>query len=63
MPAIWKNDGDQWRPMAANQFADEAALHDLIEEAPELLPLSGSPRLVVVGREVAIAGGHADSLA
>jgi hypothetical protein len=49
--------------MAANQFADQCALHDLIEEAPELLPLSGSPRLVVVGREVAIGGGYADSLA
>ena len=63
MPSIWKKDSDHWRPMAANQFADEAALHDLIEEAPELLPLSGSPRLVVVGREVAIGGGYADSLA
>jgi hypothetical protein len=63
MPSIWKKHADRWRPMAATELADEATLHDLVEDAPELLPLSGSPRLVVVGREVALGGGYADLLA
>jgi len=63
MPSIWKKDADKWRPLAASEFADEATLHDMVEDAPELLPLSGSPRLVVVGREVALGGGYADLLA
>jgi hypothetical protein len=44
-------------------FADEPALRGLVEEAPQLLPLSGAPQLVVVGREVAPGGGYADLLA
>jgi hypothetical protein len=38
-------------------------LHDLVEEAPHLLPLSGDPTLVVVGREVALGSGYADLIA
>ncbi len=47
----------------AGRFPDEAALHGLVEGAPQLLPLSGSPQLVVVGREVPLGGGYADLLA
>jgi alkylated DNA nucleotide flippase Atl1 len=61
--AIWRNDGSDWRLLAPTGFPDEAALHRLVEEAPHLLPLSGSPNLVVVGREVQLGGGYADLVA
>ena len=63
MTALWRDDGSGWGLLAAAGFADEAALHGLVEEAPQLLPLSGAPQLVVVGREVALGGGSADLLA
>jgi hypothetical protein len=44
-------------------FADEAALHDLVEENPAMLPLSGGPTLVVLGREVRLGSGYADLVA
>jgi hypothetical protein len=49
--------------MLPSGFANEEALHDLVEEAPHLLPLSGDPSLVVVGREVALGSGYADLVA
>ena len=63
LTALWRNDGSGWGLLAAAGFADEAALHGLVEEAPQLLPLSGAPQLVVVGREVALGGGYVDLLA
>lgn len=63
MTAIWHNDGANWRLLAPAGFPDEAALHNLVEEAPQLLPLAGAPRLVVVGREVQLGNGYADLLA
>jgi hypothetical protein len=53
----------KWAPLAPAGFPDEARLHDLIDEAPHMLPLSGSPRLTVVGREVQLGTGYADLLA
>jgi hypothetical protein len=44
-------------------YPAEAALHDLVEEAPQMLPLAGSPRLTVLGREVRLGSGYADLLA
>jgi hypothetical protein len=38
-------------------------LHDLVEQAPQMLPLAGSPQLTVLGREVRLGGGSADLLA
>ena len=61
--ALWHNDGSGWRALAPAGFPDEAALHALVEGAPQLLPLSGSPRLVVVGREVRLGSGYADLVA
>lgn len=49
--------------MLPSSFANEEPLHDLVEEAPHLLPLSGDPNLVVVGREVALGSGYADLVA
>ena len=63
MTALWRKDGSGWGLLAAAGFADEAALHSLVEESPQLLPLSGAPQLVVVGREVALGGGYADLVA
>lgn len=61
--ALWHNDGAGWGLLAPAAFPDEAALHGLVEEAPQLLPLSGAPQLVVVGREVPLGGGYADLVA
>jgi hypothetical protein len=63
MSAIWRRDVDEWRPLLPSGFTNEAALHDLVAEAPHLLPLSGNPSLVVVGREVNLGSGYADLVA
>ena len=38
-------------------------MQDLVQEAPQMLPLAGSPRLTVLGREVRLGTGFADLLA
>jgi hypothetical protein len=63
MTSIWASEGDKWRLLAPVGFPDEKALHSLVEQSPELLPLAGAPRLVVLGREVPLGGGFADLLA
>lgn len=63
MTAIWRNDGSGWRLLAPTGFPDEAALHSLVEQAPQLLPLAGAHGLVVVGREVQLGTGYADLIA
>lgn len=63
MTAIWQNDGTGWRLSAPVGFPDEQTLHDLVEEAPQILPLAGNPRLVVVGKEVSLGNGYADIVA
>lgn len=60
MTAIWQNDGTKWKLLSPAEFADEAKLHTLIEEGPQLLPLAGSPTVVIVGREVQLGSGYAD---
>jgi hypothetical protein len=61
--AIWSETDDGWELLAPAGFADEAALHSLVERSPDLLPLAGSPRLAVVGREVLLGGNRADLVA
>lgn len=63
MTAIWHNDGSGWRLLAPTGFLAEAALHSLVEEAPQILPLAGSPQLIIVGKEVLLGSGYADLLA
>jgi hypothetical protein len=63
MTAIWRNDGSGWQLVAPAGFPDEAALHSLIAETPQLLPLAGVPQLVVVGKEVLLGNGYADLIA
>ncbi len=63
-PAVWASDhSGEWELLNPSGFPAEAALHDLVEANPALLPLSGSPQLAVLGREVALVPGSADLLA
>ena len=63
MTGIWTNTGEGWRLGPPQTFQDEATLHRLIKENPQLLPLAGSPRLTVLGSEVPLGSGYADILA
>ena len=63
MTGIWRRDGEAWSLLPPHGFEDEAALHQRIAEAPEMLPLSGQPRLAVVGSEVRLGNGYADVIA
>src|SRR5947208_914767 len=63
MTAIWQNDEFGWHLLAPTGFPNEATLHTLVEQAPHLLPLAGTPRLIVLGREVQLGNGRADLLA
>ncbi len=60
MTSIWQQDGSVWKLLSPKGFPDEATLHSLIENAPQMLPLSGDPRLVIVGKEVYLNGNYAD---
>ena len=60
---IWTNDGTGWQLLATTGFPGEAALHTLVEQAPQILPLAGSPRLIILGREVLLGNGYADLIA
>lgn len=63
MTAIWHRDGSGWRLLTPAGFPAEAALHELVEQAPHILPLAGSPRLAVLGKEVLLGGNYADLIA
>ncbi len=63
MSSIWVSEDGGWKLLAKTGFPDEAELHSLVEKAPEILPLAGSPRLTVVGREVRLGSGSADLIA
>lgn len=63
MTGIWTNSGEGWEWGKPRAFEDETTLHELIKENPQFLPLSGSPRLVVLGSEVQLGTGYADILA
>lgn len=65
MTAIWmEDDAGRWSLQPASGYENEQSLHDIVMGTPELLPLSGSPHLTVLGREVALQpAGYADVLA
>lgn len=63
MSSIWSKDGTDWRLLAPTGYPDEDALHTRVEQAPQMLPLAGSPRLTIVGREVSLGSGYADLIA
>jgi hypothetical protein len=60
---IWRRQDDEWRRLTPSEFDSEEKLHDLVESSPGLLPLSGNPSMVVLGREVQLGPGYADLLA
>ena len=62
MTGIWTNTGDGWELGSPRGFPDEATLHGLIENNPQLLPLAGEPRLIFLGSEVQLGTGYADIL-
>jgi hypothetical protein len=63
MAGIWTHVDGTWQSQAPIPFADEQALHRLIADNPQFLPLAGSPRLAVLGSEVHLGSGYADILA
>ncbi len=63
MTAIWHEDSGGWSLLEPVGFPDEATLHALVADAPQVLPLAGSPRLVVLGSEVRLGAGSADLVA
>lgn len=63
MTTIWAEDGTNWSLLTPSGFPSEASLHELVASAPGLLPLSGGPNLVVLGREVLLGSGYADAVA
>jgi hypothetical protein len=63
MTGIWTNDSERWKLVQPEGFPDEATLHRLIAETPNMLPLAGSPDLVVLASEAQLGTGYADLLA
>ena len=63
MTGVWMDAGDGWKLGKPRAFDDEATLQHLIKEYPQLLPLAGSPRLLVLGSEVRLGRGYTDVLA
>ena len=63
MTGIWTNLGEGWKLGSPQGFQDEATLHSLIAQNPQLLPLAGSPGLTVIGSEIQLGTGYADILA
>ena len=62
IPGIWTEGDEGWRLSRPDGFPDEATLHRLIEQNPDMLPLAGAPRLVILGSEVGLGPGSADLL-
>lgn len=63
MAAIWSEGPEGWRLLEPSGFPNELQLHELIARAPQVLPLSGNPSLVVLGTEVPLGSGFADIVA
>jgi hypothetical protein len=61
--AIWRLVDEEWAPLLPSGFPSEEKLHDLVEAAPNLLPLSGDATIIMLGREVALGPGYADLVA
>jgi hypothetical protein len=63
MAAIYSEGPHGWQLITPQGFPNERTLQELVAQAPDLLPLSGNPRVVVLGREVLIGSGYVDVLA
>ena len=62
IPGIWMNRDEGWSQRRPEGFENEAALHQLIEQNPDMLPLSGAPKLTILGSEVSLPTGYPDLL-
>ena len=60
MPGLWTNSGADWELQPPTGFPDEKTLHQLVANAPQILPLAGAPEVTIVGSEVRLGGGFAD---
>ena len=60
IPGIWTEGNEGWKLSRPEGFPDEATLHRLIQQNPDMLPLAGAPRLVILGSEVTLGSGRAD---
>jgi hypothetical protein len=49
--AIWSEGTEGWELLAPTGFPGERTLQEIVATAPDLLPLSGTPRVIVLGRE------------
>ncbi len=63
MAAIWTEGKEGRELLQPAGFPNEAQRHELIARAPQVLPLPGSPTLVVLGTEVPLGAGFADIVA
>ena len=63
MSGIWVKGDDDWKTAPSQKFESEDELHCLVERNIQMLPLAGSPRLAVIGREVHLGSGRADLMA
>jgi hypothetical protein len=60
---LWHQSKEGWGLLPPTGYPDEQTLHNLIESTPGILPLSGQPRLTIIGKEVNLAGNKADLIA
>lgn len=63
MSGIWTKTDRGWQAALPQRFKLEKDLHDLVAANVGMLPLAGSPRLYVLGRQVQLGRGFADLLA
>src|SRR4051795_8328758 len=64
MTAIWGTDASgNWELLPASPYPLEQKLHQLVAGSPQILPLSGAPRLTVLGSEIVLGSGRPDILA
>ncbi len=63
MTGIWTNAGTGWELASSRYSRTKPPCTALLDDNPQLLPLAGSPRLIVLGSEVRIGSGYADILA
>jgi len=63
MSGIWTKTDRGWQAAIPQKFKKEKDLHDLVVANVGMLPLAGSPRLYVLGREVQLGRGYADLVA
>jgi len=64
MAGIWaKDDNGKCRALEPAGYATEAALHQLVQAAPGMLPLAGATQLAILGGEVHCGRERADLVA